>query len=111
MDNNPVAFRQMYDGMINFDYKAVVPSLNFQDVRYNPSTRIEDSVRQQNRDKVIWFLKDCVKEHLNLNTKNDMKYENEMLFKMYVEWCEVSKEKMDYNKICFGMHITVLTKR
>ena|GEM_PF-3929286 len=47
IENNPVALRQIFTGLINFDYKAVVPSLNFQDVRYKPSTSIEDSVRRQ----------------------------------------------------------------
>jgi hypothetical protein len=111
IENNPVALRQIYEGLINFDYKAIVPSLNFQDVRYKPTTTIEDNVRQQNRDKVIWFFEDWVRQHLNLNTKDDMKYKNETLFKMYIDWCEVSKVKMDYNKISFGMRVTVLMKK
>jgi hypothetical protein len=111
IENNPVALRQIYEGLIKFDYKAVVPSLNFQDVRYKPNTSVEDSVRQQNRDKVIWFFEDWVRQHLNLNTKDDLKYKNETLFKMYIEWCEASKVKMEYNKISFGMRITVLMKK
>jgi len=111
IENNPVALRQIYEGLIKFDYKAIVPSLNFQDVRYKPTTTIEDNVRQQNRDKVIWFFEDWVRQHLNLNTKDDMKYKNETLFKMYIDWCEVSKVKMDYNKISFGMRVTVLMKK
>jgi len=53
IENNPVALRQIYHGLINFDYKAVVPSLNFQDIRYKPTTIVEVRVRQQNRDKMI----------------------------------------------------------
>jgi len=45
IENNPVALRQIYEGLINFDYKAIVPSLNFQDVRYKPTTIIEVSIR------------------------------------------------------------------
>ena len=30
---------------------------------------------------------------------------------MYIEWCEASKVKMEYNKISFGMRITVLMKK
>ena len=40
-----------------------------------------------------------------------MKYKNETLFKMYVEWCDAYKVKMEYNKISFGMRITVLMKK
>jgi hypothetical protein len=30
---------------------------------------------------------------------------------MYIDWCDVSKVKMDYNKISFGMRVTVLMKK
>jgi len=30
---------------------------------------------------------------------------------MYTEWCEASKVKMHFNKISFGMRITVLMKK
>jgi len=54
IETNPIALRQIYNGLINFDYKAVVPSLNFQDIRYKPTTSVETHVRQQNREKIIW---------------------------------------------------------
>jgi len=53
IETNPIALRQIYNGLINFDYKAVVPSLNFQDIRYKPTTSVETHVRQQNREKII----------------------------------------------------------
>jgi len=74
VENNPVALRQIYKGLVNFDYEAVVPSLNFQDVCCKPSISVEDSVRQKNLDKTICFFEDRVREHLNLNTKDDMEY-------------------------------------
>jgi|GEM_PF-5692786 len=40
-----------------------------------------------------------------------MEYKNETPFKMYIDWCEVSRVKMEYNKISFGMRITVLMKK
>lgn len=50
IENVPVALRQIYQGLVDFDYKATVPSLKFQDVRYKPMTSVEGHVRQQNRD-------------------------------------------------------------
>jgi len=40
-----------------------------------------------------------------------MKYKNETLIEVYIDWCEVSKVKMDYNKTSFDMRITVLMKK
>jgi len=103
--------RQIYQGLVDFDYTAIVPSLNFQDPRYKPTTSVEGHVRQQNRDKIIWFLEDWVKENLNLQITDNTKYKNEALFEMYSTWCEASKVKMHFNKISFGMRITVLMKK
>jgi hypothetical protein len=74
-----------------------------------PSTSVEAHVKQQNRDKIIWFFEDWVKE--NLNSKSDMKYKNDEFFKMYTVWCEASRVEINYNKISFGMKITVLMKK
>ena len=111
IENNPIALRQIYNGLITFDYKSVVPSLNFQDVRYKPTTSIEDHVRQSNRDKIIWFFEDCVKDHLHAKCNGDAKYTNDALFKMYIKWCEDARVKMDFNKISFGMRVTVVMKK
>jgi len=40
-----------------------------------------------------------------------MRYKNETLFKMYIDWCEVARVKMEYNKISFGMRVIVLMKK
>jgi len=111
IENNPIALRQIYNGMINFDYKAVVPSLNFQDNRYKPTTNIEAHVRQQTRNKIIWFLEDWVKVNLDCKRNDNEKYTNDALFKMYIKWCDESRVKMDYNKISFGMKFSVLMKK
>jgi hypothetical protein len=111
IENNPIALRQIYHGLINFDYKAVVPSLNFQDVRYKPTTSVENHVRQQNREKMIWFFEDWVRARVDSKDNDEVKYNNDALFKMYINWCEESKVRMDYNKISFGMKVTVLMKK
>jgi len=111
IEKNPIALRQIYNGLITFDYKSVVPSLNFQDVRYKPTTNIEDHVTQSNRDKIICFFEDWVKDHLHAKCSGDAKYTNDALFKMYIKWCEDARVKMDFNKISFGMQVTVVMKK
>jgi len=108
IENNPVALRQIYHGLMNFDYKAVVPSLNFQDIRYKPTTSVEGRVRQQNRDKMIWFFEDWVRVNIDSKGTDAVKYANDALFKMYITWCDSSMVQMNYNKVSFGMNLAVL---
>jgi hypothetical protein len=120
IEDNPVALRQIYEGLIKFDYTSIVPSLNFQDVRYKPTTSVGDCVKQQNRDKVIYFFEDWTRDQLKLKFEGDpgpdldgvpIKYKNATLFTMYQTWCNIAKVKMDFNIVSFGMRITVLTKK
>jgi hypothetical protein len=120
IENNSVALRQIYEGLLKFDYKSIVPSLNFQDIRYKPTTSVGDCVKQQNRDKVIYFLEEWTRDQLKPNFMYDtgadlhggpIKYKNATLFTMYQTWCSKAKVKMDFTIISFGMRITVLTKK
>ena len=111
IENNPIALRQIYNGLVNFDYKSIVPSLNFQDPLYKPKTTVEAHVKEQNRDKIILFLEDWVKDKINAKSTNDMKYKNAIFFKMYTVWCENSKVKMGYNNFNFGTKVALLMKK
>jgi hypothetical protein len=42
IEENSVALRQIYEGLVKFDYKEIVPSLDFQDVLYKPTTAVVD---------------------------------------------------------------------
>jgi len=110
IENNPVALRQIYDGLIHFDYKSIVPSLNFQDVRYKPTSNVEPRVQRQGRDKIICFFEDIVKKNLKSKSQKEIKYKNIDFFKMYVDWCDESKLEIDYNKFTFGMKVSLLMK-
>jgi hypothetical protein len=111
IENNPIALRQIYEGLINFDYKAIVPSLNFQDIRYKPASIVNEDVKSSNRDKFILFLEDWIRDMKNANSNDTMTYKNDTLFNMYKTWCSQGSFKDELNKHQFGMKVSQITKK
>ena len=111
IENNPIALRQIYEGLINFDYKAIVPSLNFQDVRYKPASIVNEDVKSSNRDKFILYLEDLVRDMKSANSENTMTYKNDTFFNMYKTWCSQGSFKDELNKHQFGMKVNQITKK
>jgi hypothetical protein len=56
MVENPKALRVIYEYLLKFDVKSIVPSGNFQN--HIPETEIQKVVIQSNKDKIICFLED-----------------------------------------------------
>ena len=110
IENNPIALRQIYEGLINFDYKAIVPSLNFQDIRYKPASIVNEDVKSSNRDKFILFLEDWIRDMKNANSNDTMTYKNDTLFNMYKTWCSQGSFKDELNKHQFGMKVNQISK-
>jgi hypothetical protein len=116
--NNPVALKQIYDGLMKFDYKKVIPSGNFQDENDKPDTDVGKQVRQMNRDKIIYFLQDyCIEfEENNMNVKWEDDYEpkcehkNIDLFNKWCDWATSNRVKLEYNAINFGMKLSSINK-
>ena len=111
IENNPIALRQIYEGLINFDYKSIVPSLNFQDIRYKPASIVNEDVKSSNRDKFILFLEDLVRDMKNANSNDTMTYKNDTLFNMYKTWCSQGSFKDELNKHQFGMKVNQISKK
>jgi len=111
IENNPIALRQIYEGLINFDYKAIVPSLHFQDIRYKPASIVNEDVKSSNRDKFILFLEDWIRDMKNANSNDTMTYKNDTLFNMYKTWCSQGSFKDELNKHQFGMKVNQISKK
>jgi hypothetical protein len=111
IENNPIALRQIYEGLINYDYKAIVPSLNFQDIRYKPASVVNEDVKSANREKFVLFLEDYVRDMKAANSKNTMEYKNDTFFNMYKNWCSQGSFKDELNKHQFGMKVSQITKK
>lgn len=104
--NNTNAIRQIYDGLMTYDWKNVIKSGNFQDVNYKPITEITKTVKECNRDKIVWFYKYL----MNVNENDEMKLSNKNLFFKWNEWCAESKIEFRINNIQFGMKTWQLSK-
>ena len=108
--NNNNALRQIYDYLINYDWKDVIKSHNFQDVNYKPDTNITKQVKQCNRDKLIWFYKYLVDEFTS-EEDDVVTYHNSDLFKFWIHWCSTNKINIEMNNIQFGVRTYQLCKR
>ena len=111
--NNDEAIRQIYEGFLNYDWKSIIKSGNFQDKNYKPYTNITKCVKESNRDKLIYFFKDIIDDHYENNKDNNTiinlkKYE---LFQLWDNWCSRCKIKMELNNIQFGIRITQLNNK
>jgi hypothetical protein len=111
IEKNPTALRQIYEGLINFDYKAVVPSLNFQDPQYKPASAVNEDVKSSNRDNIILFMEELVRDLKTGNGDNVVSYKNDAFFNMYKKWCVTGSFKDDLNKHQFGMKVSQLCKK
>lgn len=100
--NNKKALRQIYEGLMNFDWKNIIKSTNFQDVNFKPETDIIKTVKECNRDKLIWFYKYIIDENDEDNT-NPLRYSNQELFSKFNYWCSSCKINLDMNIIQFGI--------
>ena len=101
---NDDALYDIYTGLMNYDWNAIIPSGNFQNKNFKPPTEISRDVKNGNRDKIIWFLKDFVYEDED-DDKNEIKITNKELFRKWNEWCVECKIKYDCNNIAFGLKI------
>ena len=104
--NNTNAIRQIYDGLMAYDWKDIIKSGNFQDVNIKPITEITKTVKECNRDKIVWFYKklmtDCDSEELKIS--------NSELFIEWKLWCVQNSIEFKINNIQFGIKTWQLSK-
>lgn len=108
--NNTNAIKQIYDGLMDYDWKDVIKSGNFQDANYKPDTLITKTVKECNRDKIIWFFKDLTeeKEKEEDDDGDEIKLCNKGLFHKWNEWCVENKIEYRLNNIQFGIKVKMV---
>lgn len=116
IENNPIAIRQIYEGLMKFNIDEIIPTGNFQ--KDKPVTDIENLVKEQNKDKILLFLEDFIKDYINDELKNGIielktiKYSNQKFFNKFTEWLKLNNitglEKLDKHK--FGIKISRIAK-
>ena len=108
---NDDALKQIYNGLVNFNWKDIVKSGNFQDPIYKPTTHITEIVKLNNRDKLIWFFNDITSEYINNNNDDtEFKLSNNELFDRWNDWCNYNKVKYECNNVSFGIKVNQLNK-
>ena len=111
--DNPIAIRQIYEGLMNINVDEIIPSGNFQNEK--PTTEIEKEVKQHNREKLLYFLEDFINNKQEFVYYNDdeteVKVNNKNLFEKWKIWSTDNNIKNDMNNIQFGLKLSLLTKR
>ena len=114
---NGDALRQIYDGLMAFDWKAIVPSGNFQDPQYKPLTKITQEIKEQNREKPLMFLEYFIRPYISYDAdkviykSNKIDIINTEFYNRYKNWCCSINYKDDANAIQFGMKFIRIMKR
>jgi hypothetical protein len=106
--SNDDALHDIYTGLMNYDWNAIIPSGNFQNKNTKPPTQISKDVKSGNRDKIVWFFKDLTEEKENDDTDNEIKLTNKELFALWNQWCCESRIKYECNNISFGLKVKFL---
>jgi len=109
--DNKKALRVIYEYLMKYDVKSVIPSGNFQS--HIPLTEIQQTIIRDNRDKIELFLRDLVEkdEYITDNMFDEVKMKNSMLFAMWCNWIETNKIKNEYNSVSFGTRFGILIKK
>ena len=111
IENNPIAIRQIYEGLMNFNIKAIIPTGNFQNDK--PLTEVEEEIKEQNRDNIILFLEDYCRDYIR-NDKRDKfeikRYANQKLFEMWGDWLKKCNINAYLTKQKFGMKLMDINK-
>lgn len=111
--NNQKALRVIYEYLMKFDVKSVIPSGNFQN--HIPETDIQKTIINNNRDKILHFLEDLVNEAaeyvFNDDETKEIKYKNSDLFGAWKIWVTKNNIKLDYDNIGFHTRLGILMKK
>lgn len=108
---NKNSLRVIYEYLMKYDVKSVIPSGNFQN--HIPITEIQKTIIKNNKDKIELFLRDLVinDEYNTDNIFNEVKMKNSALFSIWCSWIETNKIKNEYNSVSFGTRFGILTKK
>jgi hypothetical protein len=112
---NPKALRVIYEYLMKFDVKSVIPSGNFQN--HIPETEIQKVIIQSNKDKILCFLEDLAStcsiddDENAQDISQEIKYSNNILFQKWIKWVERNRHDLKYNNISFHTRLSLLMKK
>jgi hypothetical protein len=109
IENNPIAIRQIYEGLMKYNIKDIIPSGNFQIDK--PITTIEEQVKEQNKDKILLFLEDHIRDYIDEDNEIEiLKYSNQEFFNRWLIWLKDTQCEIKMDKHKFGIKLSKLIK-
>ena len=111
---NPKALRVIYEYLMKFDIKTIIPSGNFQN--HILETEIHKVIMQSNEDKILCFLEDLSStcqiddDEKIQDISKEIKYSNNVLFQKWIKWVEYNRYDLRYNNISFHTRLAILMK-
>ena len=106
--DNSKALRVIYEYLLKFDVKAVIPTGNFQN--HIPETEIQKVIIKNNRDKILNFLEDLINEPRDIFDTEEIKLKNSELWSDWKLWVLRNNIKCEYNNIAFHSRLGQLMK-
>jgi len=107
--DNPKALRVIYEYLMKFDVRSVIPTGNFQN--HIPETDIQKVIIKNNRDKLLYFLEDLINQEDTIFKNEETKYKNSDLFTEFKLWMSRNNMKLEYNNIAFHSRLGQLMKK
>ena len=108
IEENPIAIRQIYEGLLKFNIKSIIPSGNFQIDK--PNTLIEEEVKEQNRDKILLFLEDYARDNIVIPDIHIIKHTNQEFFELWLDWLKRCRINIEMDKHKFGIKLSKIIK-
>ena len=113
--DNPKALKVIYEYLIKFNVKAIIPSDNFQN--HIPETEIQKIIIKSNKDKILLFLEDLANSSYMDDEDNiqdlskEIKYSNTVLFTKWIQWVERNRYDLKYSNGAFHTRLGLLMKK
>ena len=113
--DNPKALKVIYEYLIKFNVKAIIPSGNFQN--HIPETEIQKIIIKSNKDKILLFLEDLANSSYMDDEDNiqdlskEIKYSNTVLFTKWIQWVERNRYDLKYSHGAFHTRLGLLMKK
>jgi len=113
--DNPKALKVIYEYLIKFNVKAIIPSGNFQN--HIPETEIQKIIIKSNKDKILLFLEDLANSSYMDDEDNiqdlskEIKYSNTVLFTKWIQWVERNRYDLKYSNGAFHTRLGLLMKK
>lgn len=107
--NNDQALRCIYEYLLHFNVKEIIPSGNFQN--HIPKTEFMEELNNDNKNRVELFIEAIANDEVEFDSDEVIiTISKTELFQKFVQWCNINKFECKYSSISFGRKLSNLIK-